>query len=291
MDMAERLERALAAMEAGLKEKLSLPAIAGEACFSPYHFHRLFSAVLGESPGSYIRRRRLTRAAEELVSGKRRIIDIALDWQFQTPESFSRAFARQFAMTPSVYRKANRSKHVLFRPPLTARDISHLIKGDVTMQPQIVNRQEIKLAGITVRHTLSNPKYMKLWEDFMRRLPEIKGPVGHDMYEVCCCDPAVPAMEFNENTLHNTMAAVEVKDFGNLPKGIVTLVIPTGKYAMFTHKGSMDTIKATYTYIYRTWLPTSGQEFRAAEDFAVYGPRFKSPASPDNEVDIYIPLK
>jgi len=291
MDIAERLERAMLTMESGLKAGVTLTEIAGEACFSPCHFHRVFTAVVGESPGSYMRRRRLTLAAEELLSGDRRVLDIALDWGFQTPESFSRAFVRQFGVTPGAYRRARERKHLLFRHPLTARDIHHRIKGDVTMKPQITDRNEIKLVGLTIRHTLSKPKFMKLWEDFMKRLPEIKNVAGKDLYEVCCCDTAVPVDGFNEETPYTVMAGAEVGGFDNLPKGMESRVIPAGKYAVFTHKGPMSTIKATYDYIYRTWLPASGCELRPADDFALYGPRFKSPESIENEVDICIPVK
>ncbi|WP_213585005.1 helix-turn-helix transcriptional regulator [Paenibacillus sp. J2TS4] len=92
-------------IEENLTEELSLERVSREASFSMYHFHRLFQAYVGETPSEYIRKRRLACAAAELISTDRRILEVALEFQFESQEAFTRAFKRVYHMTPGKYRK------------------------------------------------------------------------------------------------------------------------------------------------------------------------------------------
>src|SRR5512141_1577228 len=105
-EYAARLMQAVNFMEANLGQAMTLGEISGAAYMSSYHFLRLFHASIGETPGSYVRKRRLTEAAELLVRTDRRIIDIALDFRFESQAAFTRAFRRQFRVTPAALRKS-----------------------------------------------------------------------------------------------------------------------------------------------------------------------------------------
>ncbi|MFD0717605.1 helix-turn-helix transcriptional regulator [Paenibacillus sp. GCM10027626] len=91
-------------IEKNLKNELCLETIASYTAISKYHFHRLFHAHVGMTLASYIRKRRLSNAASELISAEKRILDIALDYQFESQEAFTRAFKKMFHMTPGQYR-------------------------------------------------------------------------------------------------------------------------------------------------------------------------------------------
>jgi AraC family transcriptional regulator len=103
-----RLQDAIDFIEVNLRDELRLGDVSRIANASLYHFHRLFRASVGESLGEYIRHRRLTRAAQDLVTTKKTIIDVALDYRYSTPESFLRAFKAMFGKTPSAFRKKRR---------------------------------------------------------------------------------------------------------------------------------------------------------------------------------------
>lgn len=92
-------------IEGKLDSEVTLKEIADIAGFSPFHFHRLFQSLTGETIVEYIRKRRLTNAALELVGTDKRIIDIAFDYNFESQESFTRAFKRHFGINPGQYRK------------------------------------------------------------------------------------------------------------------------------------------------------------------------------------------
>ncbi|RXZ78415.1 helix-turn-helix domain-containing protein [Paenibacillaceae bacterium] len=95
-------------IEKHLKVELTLEAISAHASFSMYHYHRLFHSYVGSALAEYIRKRRLTNAASELITTDRRILEIALDYRFDSQESFTRAFKKMFYMTPGRYRSFTR---------------------------------------------------------------------------------------------------------------------------------------------------------------------------------------
>lgn len=89
-----------------LEESLELESLASVAGFSPYHMHRLFAAFVGETMGEYIRRMRLGRAVQQLLTTNTSVTQIALSSGYQTPAAFTKAFRQVFHLTPTQVRKA-----------------------------------------------------------------------------------------------------------------------------------------------------------------------------------------
>lgn len=110
MDWITGIQRALNYVEMHLTEEIDYEAVAKEACSSVFHFQRVFHILCGYTLGDYIRMRRLTLAADELLRTKDKVIDIALKYGYDTPESFSRAFSRFHGVTPSEARKGGNIK-------------------------------------------------------------------------------------------------------------------------------------------------------------------------------------
>lgn len=108
----ERVNAAIDYIEAHLDEAMTLSDLAAVAHFSPYHFHRIFTAVTGETLGQFINRTRLERAAAWLVTRPRRpVTRIAIESGFSNPSSFSRAFRTHFSMTPTEWRRGGHRDH------------------------------------------------------------------------------------------------------------------------------------------------------------------------------------
>jgi AraC family transcriptional regulator len=104
-EYSDRINRVLSVIDASLDRKLGLEELAAIGAFSPYHFHRIFSAALGETLHAYILRKRLQRAAGMLAHrSDLDVTRIALDCGFSTPSDFSRAFRRSFGTSPKSYR-------------------------------------------------------------------------------------------------------------------------------------------------------------------------------------------
>ncbi len=113
-------------IEDNLDQTLDLELIARKSGVSPYHFHRLFQGHTGDNPMEYVRKRRLTVAAERLLSEKTRILDIAIGAGFESQESFSRAFKKNFNATPGQFRKNGHKKHMRSRYPIDEEILKHL---------------------------------------------------------------------------------------------------------------------------------------------------------------------
>jgi AraC family transcriptional regulator len=101
-----RINRVVAHIDANLSEDLSLEELARVACFSEYHFHRIFRSIVGESLNQFVQRRRLETAARSLhLNPRDKVIDIALSTGYENPASFFKAFRRFFGSSPSLWRK------------------------------------------------------------------------------------------------------------------------------------------------------------------------------------------
>ena len=107
--------------------------------------------------------------------------------------------------------------------------------------------------------------------------------VGHD---------AVPVeiKDFNEEVPFDYIAGLIVENLDNVPEGMITYEIPAQKYAVITHKGTLDTLQKTYNYLYTEWPQKSGMEFSGGAEFELYDERFMF-GSNESEMDIYRPVK
>lgn len=127
MDYFERIRCAIDFTEANLGEEITLADLAGRAYFSVYHFHRVFQGVAGETVMEYVRKRRLTEAARDLIRTRRKIIDIALGYGFGSPETFTRTFRKAYGLTPGVYREKRQERILLERGRYPGTKVRHYV--------------------------------------------------------------------------------------------------------------------------------------------------------------------
>lgn len=157
------------------------------------------------------------------------------------------------------------------------------------MQPRIESLTEKKLVGLSTIMSFSDNKTGTLWSRFMPRRKEISTSVNNFLYSV-----EIYPLQFFENfDLHRNFekwAAVEVADFSMVPSDMKPLIIPEGVYAVFIHKGLAGEGFKTYSYIFQTWLPTSGFELDQRPHFALMGEKYRNDSA-DSEEEIWIPVK
>jgi len=137
MDYTDPINRAIDYIENNLAQTIEPDKVAAVAGYSRFYFDRLFLANLEETPARYIRKRRLSEAARELVTSKKSILDIALDYQFQSQEAFTRSFKRMFRLSPAAYRSKHRLTRIFDKISLTPRKILRL-KSKVREIPKII---------------------------------------------------------------------------------------------------------------------------------------------------------
>lgn len=290
-DYYKRIEIAIKFIEDNLKNKLSLDLVAEQACFSKYHFIRVFTAMTGETVGSYARRRRVTRSSKELITSDKSILAIAIDYQFESQEAYTRSFKRIYHTTPSMYRKHGLNQIAYGRSRLTVSRLLHL-QNNITMKPKIVEIHRKTLVGMNTMTSLADNRIPQLWENFMARAHEIQENKKTGYYEVHPYDGNFKMEDYTETMEFEKWATVEVDTIRDVPENMKAHLLTGGKYAMFVHKGSMSNVQLSFDYIYGTWLPNSGYEFDLRDDFERYDPqKYFGPGHPDSEMEIYVPIK
>lgn len=154
------------------------------------------------------------------------------------------------------------------------------------MEPKMITKSGFKVVGLEYYGENKNQEIRSLWDKFCVDYLEIPGVTKKDLcYGVCFMEEG----DINPNAFHY-LCAVENKSLDPIPKGMRVIDIPEQKYASFTHKGNLGSLKETYDYIYGKWLPGSGHRKTGGYDLEVYDERFKDD-SDDSEFDILIALQ
>ena len=158
------------------------------------------------------------------------------------------------------------------------------------MTPKIKILPEKKLIGQRIRMSLSNDKTPELWRGFMPRRKEVINPVTTDLFCLQAFDTALEFKDYNQETVFDKWAAIEVANFDAVPAGMETYNLPGGLYAVFLHKGAAEAGARTFKYIYETWLPNSDYVFDNRAQFEILGEKYKND-DPTSEEEIWIPIK
>jgi AraC family transcriptional regulator len=276
---ARRFGKVFEYIDAHLDEELSVESLSRVANFSRFHFHRQFSAYTGIGVFKYVQLMRLQRAARRLVQRPdERIMDIALDARFESPEAFARAFKRAFGQTPSAFR---------LNPGHEARfSLPHLTRSHA-MNVNIVNFPETRIAAL--EHLGPPARLDNTVQTFIgwRRASGLSPVESSRTFGIPYNNPDTVAPEDFRFDVCGEVAVPVTEN----AQGVRTKVIPAGRCAVVRHHGSPDHIGESIYPIYRDWLPQSGEELRDFPLFFHYLSVY--PETPQDlwQTDIYVPLK
>jgi AraC family transcriptional regulator len=269
------MTRVLAHIDGHLDQPLPLQDLAEVACFSPYHFHRVFRGMVGESVKEHVRRLRLERAARRLLRDDSTVLALALDAGYETPESFTRAFQALFGLAPSAFRRNGGKMDAESKSeqaPLPALDVA-------------VKRLE-PLRVAYVRHVGPYNQVGKAWGKLMMWAgpKRLLGPhmvrlgISHD-------DPEITAPQRLRYD-----AALVVPDSATGSGEVAIQQIPGGDYAVVIHRGPYDRLGQTYAALCGMWLPASGREARDAPPLEFYRTSFEQAPPEEFLTEICLPL-
>ena len=152
------------------------------------------------------------------------------------------------------------------------------------MEPKFITRPAFAIVGMRYFGKNENQEIKALWGVANTRFGELKHIVDDGAYGICTNIEGAQPGEFEY------VAGLKVSNTEDIPEGMVLREQPAQKYAVFTHVGSLETLQATYNYIYHVWLPQSGHQLAATFDFEFYNEDFKDFA-PDSRFYIYVPIK
>lgn len=264
-----------------LDEPLDIERLAEIACLSPYHWHRIYQAMYGETVTATVRCLRLHRTAGHLANGSMSIEEIAQRSGYSSLQSFSRTFRAVFGVPPAQYRK--RGTHSRFRPALS---------GDHQMTMREVEIRSIgPIEVLSVDHV---GPYMQIGKAFDSLFGWL---ARHNLLEA---EMRMIGIYFDDPGVVDEIA-LRSKAGVLLPKRVLSAVtvsapvsvtsVNGGDYAVLRHKGPYSDMRAAYEWLYGTWLVQSGREAADEPVFEEYlnSPRETAPA--DLVTEICLPLR
>lgn len=283
MGWIESIGEAIRYIEDHITEELSMDEIAGRVFLSPFYFQKGFSMLCGFTVGEYVRLRRLTLAGSELVMTDNKIIDIAVKYGYDSPDSFTKAFTRFHGVTPTAMRKEG-AMMKSFAP----LKIEFMLKGGFIMEYKIMQKDAFTVLGVSRMFKYEGPKteIPAFWAEHYQ---SGKGKYVCGMYGICI-DESMGTDEFEYVIADNYNPAVEV------PEGFVTRVIPEHTWAVFPCRGAMpDAIQTVNHQIFSEWLPNCKEyEIAAGCNIEMYDDPKQYPKGTQDDLyytEIWIPVK
>lgn len=287
MDLLRNMNRALHYIEENLTNDIDFREVARLALCSEYHFKRMFSFLAGITLSEYIRRRRLTLAAFELKDSNIKVIDVAIKYNYSSPDSFTRAFQNLHGITPSEAKKNGSSLKAF--PKMT---FQLSIKGGNEMNYRIEEKEAFHIVGIKERVPIIfhgvNPKIAAMWESLndetIRKLKELSNvtPLGLLSASVNFSEGRME----EKGQLDHYIGVATTKD---CPNHLVQLEVPAGTWAVFEAVGPFpDTLQDVWGRIYSEWFPSSNYE--QVEGPEILWNEHKNVTSPTFKSEIWIPV-
>lgn len=256
MGWVESISDAVIYIEENLTEELEIEAIAKQAYLSPFYFQKGFSMLCNFTVGEYIRQRRLALAGSELVSTDQKIIDIAIKYGYESPDSFTRAFTRFHGATPTAVRKDGAA--IKSFAPLK---IKFSLEGGYIMEYKIVEKDAFTVVGSkkTFTYDAAKAEIPKFWAEHYQ---EGKGEHVCGMYGINI-DEGMDGVNFDYLIADNYEPTKE------LPEGLITQIIPKHTWAVFPCKGSMpNALQEVNKKVFGEWLP-SCSDYEVAAGYCI----------------------
>lgn len=283
MGWTESISKAIDYIEKNITEELTVESIAKQAMISPFYFQKGFAMLCGFTVGEYIRQRRLSLAGSELASVEVKIIDVAMKYGYDSPDSFTKAFTRFHGITPTAVRKEDAM--IKSFAPLK---IKFSLEGGYVMDYKIVEKDSFTIIGISkvLKYENASTEIPAFWTEYFQTG---KNEIVCGMYGINI-DESMGGNTFEYLIASNYSPQMEV------PNGFVTRVIPNFTWAVFPCRGSGGkAMPEINKKIFSEWLPNSKDyEIAAGYNIEMYMNPADYPQGIEDEAyysEIWIPIK
>lgn len=286
MDWITGIQNAINYIEEHLIEEIDYEIVAKEAACSSFYFQRIFSILCGMTLGDYIRNRRLTLAGNELSAADDKVIDIALKYGYESPESFTRAFLRFHGVTPSEAKKDG-SKLKSF----SRLSVKITLSGGNIMDYKIIEKKAFDIIEKVETHSVEDSANAKSIPEFWSRshqdgtVKTLMNVTTDRTFIFGVCYGNLPE---NAKTFDYSIAATYAKD-AVVPEGFRRNTIPARTWAVFECKGAMpNAIQDLWHKIVSEFFPTSIYKPTYEMDIEAYSEG--NMGDPDYYSEIWIPV-
>jgi len=252
-------------IEYNINSPISLEELAELSGYSLRHFQRLFREKSSENIMDYVRGRRLTLAMEEITKAEKSIIDIAFEYQFESQQSFTRAFQARFTFPPIRFRNTNVVNPPSSKKRLESDYLRMIENNDITQEPEIVQLDEMLFVGMPVRldvnsygDSLEMSRLPDLVHNFRQRKSEIPNVVLASPDEGAqIITYRVPKAERAHGDGIVAVAVVQVESESEIPSDMISIKTPATKFAKFEYRGAFENYSLVGYYITGCWFPRS----------------------------------
>lgn len=286
MEPLTHFNRAMHYIEANLTTEVDMQRVAQVAGCSEYHFRRMFAFLSGMPISEYIRRRRLSLAALDLQHSAVRVIDVAVNYGYESADAFARAFHAWHGLPPSAARQAGAALRVV--PPMT---FQLTIQGGDAMHYRIIEKGAFRIVGLTrtvrLQYEGVNPEIAAMWASLtpdaittLKALSNVE-PIGL----------LSASYNFSEgrsegSTLDHTIGVATRQP---VPSGYAVLEVAAATWAVFTARGPFPaTLQNVWGRIYAEWFPMSGYQSSGGPE--LLWNESKDTTLPDYHSEIWIPV-
>lgn len=267
MDWLDRMNGAINHIEEHLGDTVDYEQVARIACCSSYHFQRMFSFITDVPLSEYIRRRRLTLAAFELQNSDVRVIDLALRYGYDSPNSFTRAFQALHGVTPSMAR--DRGVRLKAYPRMS---FSITIKGDVEMDYKIVERASFRVFGVEKLIDATGGNNFRMIPEFWKEcwktgvlepLMNLQQPKQEN--GLCRLNSIMCYRDIGKDSFPYMIGVIDFDGSASIPEQYKVVDVKPHTWAIFRSQehgmeDASEKIQAVWKRIFPEWFPTSGYE-------------------------------
>lgn len=287
MNWINGIQNALDYIENHITDKPDYSEIAEQAYCSVFYFQRIFNALCGMTIGEYIRNRRLTLAGSELSSLKSRVIDVALKYGYESPESFTRAFTKFHGITPSEARRNGSGLKSFSR-----LSIKIIVKGGNTMNYRIVEKPAFKVIGKTETHSIDesqNKNTIPAFWDKAHRTGIIETLLKNASDKTYVFGIGYGNTYTNKKTFDYSIA-VECDENITVPEGYTVNEIPARTWIVAECTGTMpEAIQKLWHEICTEFFPVS--EYKPTYEMDIEAYPTGDMTSSDYRCQIWIPIE
>ncbi len=286
MDWLTGIQNAINYVEKHLTDNINYDDVAKEAACSSFYFQRIFGILCGISLGEYIRNRRLTLAGNELIDSDNKVIDIALKYKYESPESFTRAFSKFHGVKPSEVKK-----NCLKLKSFSRLSVKIILDGGNVMDYKIIKKEAFNVIEKVETHSMESGINEESIPDFwtrshkdgtVKKLLELTNDKTY-IFGICYGN-----LQKDAKTFDYSIGAVCSKN-ADVPEGFRKTTIPSRTWAVFECKGAMPkTIQDMWNKICTEFFPTSG--YQPTEEMDIEAYTEGNMKGPDYKSEIWIPV-
>ncbi|WP_314280871.1 AraC family transcriptional regulator [Capnocytophaga leadbetteri] len=275
-DYIQRINKVVAYINNHLDETLDLKTLANEAALSDFHFHRIFKALKGEAIGGYITRLRLEATARLLRYTALTIEEIAFNIGYETPASLSKAFKKQYGISPTEYR-TNKDTYIMKK---------EIINPDLALKtPKIVTLEPKNLIYVALTGAYGSLDYGKAYEQLWAVIKAQKlFTKGIESICISYDDPKI-----TEGSLQRSDVCLAIHKSATPQDEVSCKTLAGGKYAVFFYQGSYENLSQVYDTAVR-WVIDHQYTLREEPFFEKYLNDARRTPKEKLKTEIYIPI-